>query len=63
MSVAKGRRQLSSLTGWQHLLADRRTGGKHHSSERSPLSAIVSNPETDRDAVPKTSISPAHFSN
>ena len=30
---------LSSLTGWQLWLADRRTGGKHRSSDRPPLSA------------------------
>lgn len=30
---------LPSLTGRQHWLADRRTGGKHRSSERPPLSA------------------------
>jgi hypothetical protein len=48
MSVAKVRRHLLSLTGWQHWLADRRTGRKHRSSERPPLSAtewIVGNPE------------------
>lgn len=36
---------LSSLTGRQHWLADRRTGGKHRSSERPPLSA------TERSAI------------
>jgi hypothetical protein len=30
---------LSSLTGSQHWLADRRIGGKHRASERPPLSA------------------------
>jgi hypothetical protein len=40
MSVAKGRAvNLSSLTGRQHWLAERPTGGKHRSSERPPLSA------------------------